>query len=67
LFVQPPKSLDEWQCRTELALENARRRIGPERAETKAAERLVQLYDAWGNMDEADNWRNELDAIRGPR
>jgi serine/threonine protein kinase len=31
---------------------------------TKAAERLVQLYDAWGKMDEADNWRNELDAIR---
>jgi hypothetical protein len=28
---------------------------------TQALERLVELYTAWGKVDEADNWRKRLD------
>ena len=31
---------------------------------TEALERLVQLYDAWGNPDEAAKWRKELETRR---
>jgi serine/threonine protein kinase len=31
---------------------------------TEAIERLVQLYDAWGNEDRAEEWRKELEAMR---
>ena len=27
---------------------------------TEALERLVQLYDAWGKKDKADEWRKKL-------
>jgi tetratricopeptide (TPR) repeat protein len=30
----------------------------------KAAERLVQLYEAWGKPDETTKWRKELEAIK---
>jgi serine/threonine protein kinase len=30
----------------------------------EALERLVQLYDAWGKMDQADQWRKELQAAK---
>ena len=30
-----------------------------------AVERLVQLYDAWGQPDQAAKWRKELEAERG--
>jgi tetratricopeptide (TPR) repeat protein len=33
----------------------------------QALERLVQLYDAWGNPDEAARWRKELEAALAPR
>jgi hypothetical protein len=29
---------------------------------TEALERLVQLYDAWGKKDQADEWRRKLEA-----
>ena len=29
---------------------------------TEALERLVQLYDAWGKQDKADEWRKKLEA-----
>jgi hypothetical protein len=28
---------------------------------------LVQLYDAWGRKDQADQWRKELEASRASR
>jgi hypothetical protein len=31
---------------------------------TEAAERLVQLYEAWGKPDETTKWRKELEAIK---
>ena len=31
----------------------------------QAVERLVQLYDAWGQPDQAAKWRKELEAERG--
>jgi hypothetical protein len=31
---------------------------------TEALERLVQLYDAWGQKDQADRWRQELEGAR---
>ena len=38
---------------------------GPEApAYAEQLRRLVQLYDAWGKMDEADRWRKELDGAR---
>ena len=30
----------------------------------EAGERLVQLYDAWGKKDKADEWRKQLEAAR---
>jgi tetratricopeptide (TPR) repeat protein len=30
----------------------------------KALERLVQLYEAWGKKDKADQWRKELEAAK---
>ena len=30
----------------------------------EALERLVQLYDAWGQNDKADQWRQKLEAHR---
>jgi tetratricopeptide (TPR) repeat protein len=33
----------------------------------EALQRLVQLYDAWGNQDAAARWRKELEACAGPR
>jgi hypothetical protein len=33
---------------------------------SESAERLVQLYDAWGKKDEAAKWRKELEAGRLP-
>jgi hypothetical protein len=33
---------------------------------TEAIERLVQLYEATGNKDEAAKWRKELEAIKKP-
>jgi hypothetical protein len=34
---------------------------------SEAAERLVQLYDAWGKPDEAARWRKLLDAGNGQK
>ena len=31
---------------------------------TEALERLVQLYDAWGKKDKADEWRKTLEAVK---
>src|SRR5262249_1682435 len=31
---------------------------------TEALERLVQLYNAWGQKDQADQWRKELKAVK---
>jgi tetratricopeptide (TPR) repeat protein len=31
---------------------------------TEAVERLVQLYDAWGQKDKADGWRKKLDEAK---
>jgi serine/threonine protein kinase len=31
---------------------------------TEALERLVQLYDAWGQKDEADGWRKKLEEAK---
>jgi hypothetical protein len=31
---------------------------------TEALERLVQLYDAWGQKDKADEWRKRLAAAQ---
>jgi serine/threonine protein kinase len=33
---------------------------------TEALERLVQLYEAWGQKDKAAQWRKELEARKGP-
>jgi tetratricopeptide (TPR) repeat protein/tRNA A-37 threonylcarbamoyl transferase component Bud32 len=33
---------------------------------SEALGRLVQLYDAWGQKDEAAKWRKELEALRPP-
>jgi eukaryotic-like serine/threonine-protein kinase len=33
----------------------------------EAADRLVQLYEAWGKKDEADRWRKEGDAVKARR
>jgi tetratricopeptide (TPR) repeat protein len=34
---------------------------------TDGLRRLVQLYDAWGKVDEAANWRKELEAKEGAK
>jgi tetratricopeptide (TPR) repeat protein len=34
---------------------------------TEALERLVQLYDATGQKDKADEWRKQLEAARGTK
>jgi tetratricopeptide (TPR) repeat protein len=34
---------------------------------TKAVERLVQLYVAWGKKDEADKWQKQLETLKGQR
>jgi serine/threonine protein kinase/Tfp pilus assembly protein PilF len=34
---------------------------------TRALERLVQLYDAWGKPDKAAKWRKEPEAVRDKR
>jgi hypothetical protein len=31
---------------------------------TEALERLVQLYDAWGKKDKADEWRKKLEETK---
>ena len=31
---------------------------------TEALERLVQLYDAWGKKDKADEWRKKLEEAK---
>ena len=33
---------------------------------TEALERIVQLYDAWGKPDQAENWRAKLPATTIP-
>jgi tetratricopeptide (TPR) repeat protein len=35
-----------------------------QRRRTEALEHLVQLYDAWGQVDAAAKWRGELEALR---
>jgi hypothetical protein len=37
------------------------------KALTEALERLVQLYDAWGKKDQADQWRKQLLERAGPK
>ncbi|HYT93623.1 MAG TPA: hypothetical protein VEL76_33195, partial [Gemmataceae bacterium] len=32
---------------------------------TSAANRLVQLYQVWGNQERADQWREELGRLKG--
>ena len=34
------------------------------RRRLEALERLAQLYDAWGEPDEAAKWRTELEAVQ---
>ncbi len=34
---------------------------------TKALERLVRLYEAWGNEEKAARWRAELQVVEAPR
>ena len=34
---------------------------------TEAIERLVQLYDAWGQKDKADEWRKKLPAAKSAK
>ncbi len=34
---------------------------------TKALERMVKLYEAWGNMEKAARWRAELQVVQAPR
>jgi hypothetical protein len=34
---------------------------------TEALERLVQLYDAWGKKDQADDWRRRLTEMKSAR
>ena len=34
---------------------------------TEALERLVQLYDAWGKKDKAEEWRKKLEAMQSQK
>jgi hypothetical protein len=34
---------------------------------TEAMQRLVQLYDAWGQKDKADEWRKKLPVTKSAK